>query len=57
VTVNHHKLDDGAVRINRCVEGPFRGRWFLHKFRHTLAKAAYRRKIREGKGYFIWIPI
>jgi len=32
-----HKLDDGAVRINRCVEGPFCGRWFLHKFRHTYA--------------------
>ena len=32
-----HKLDDGAVRINRCVEGPYCTRWFLHKFRHTYA--------------------
>jgi len=32
-----HKLDDGAIRINRCAEGPFCGRWFLHKFRHTYA--------------------
>jgi len=32
-----HKLDDGTVRINRCVQGPFCSRWFLHKFRHTYA--------------------
>jgi integrase/recombinase XerD len=32
-----HKLDDGTVKINRCVNGPFCSRWFLHKFRHTYA--------------------
>jgi integrase/recombinase XerD len=32
-----HKLDDGVVRINRCAEGPYCRRWFLHKFRHTYA--------------------
>ena len=32
-----HKLKDGTVKINRCAEGPFCGRWFLHKFRHTYA--------------------
>ena len=26
-----------TVRINRCAAGPFCGRWFLHKFRHTYA--------------------
>jgi len=24
-------------KINRCGEGPYCGRWFLHKFRHTYA--------------------
>lgn len=32
-----HKLEDGEVRINRCAEGAYCGRWFLHKFRHTYA--------------------
>jgi integrase len=32
-----HKLEDGEVKINRCAEGPYCGRWFLHKFRHTYA--------------------
>jgi hypothetical protein len=31
------KLKDGTERINRCNAGPFCGRWFLHKFRHTYA--------------------
>jgi integrase/recombinase XerD len=31
------KLKDGSFRINRCSEGPFCGRWFLHKCRHTYA--------------------
>jgi len=32
-----HTLEDGTVRINRCADGPFCSRWFLHKFRHTYA--------------------
>jgi integrase len=32
-----HRLEDGTVRINRCAAGPYCGRWFLHKFRHTYA--------------------
>jgi integrase/recombinase XerD len=32
-----HKLEEGGVKINRCAEGPYCGRWFLHKFRHTYA--------------------
>jgi integrase/recombinase XerD len=32
-----HVLDDGSRRTNRCASGPFCGRWFLHKFRHTYA--------------------
>jgi integrase/recombinase XerD len=32
-----HKLEDGSVKINRCAEGPYCTRWFLHKFRHTYA--------------------
>jgi integrase len=32
-----HKLENGTVKINRCVEGAYCGRWFLHKFRHTYA--------------------
>lgn len=32
-----HKLENGAVKINRCAEGAYCGRWFLHKFRHTYA--------------------
>jgi len=32
-----HKLEDGTVRINRCSDGPYCSRWFLHKFRHTYA--------------------
>jgi integrase/recombinase XerD len=35
--VTTHKLEDGTVRVNRCAEGPYCGRWFLHKFRHTYA--------------------
>ena len=32
-----HKLENGAVAVNRCAKGAFCGRWFLHKFRHTYA--------------------
>ena len=32
--VTTHKLEDGTVRVNRCAEGAYCGRWFLHKFRH-----------------------
>lgn len=32
-----HKLEDGTIRINRCADGPYCTRWFLHKFRHTYA--------------------
>jgi integrase/recombinase XerD len=32
-----HELQDGTVRINRCSQGPYCTRWFLHKFRHTYA--------------------
>jgi hypothetical protein len=32
-----HKLEDGTVKVNRCANGPYCGRWFLHKFRHTYA--------------------
>jgi integrase/recombinase XerD len=32
-----HELSDGTIRINRCASGPFCGRYFLHKFRHTYA--------------------
>jgi len=32
-----HKLADGGTRMNRCSQGPFCSRWFLHKFRHTYA--------------------
>jgi integrase len=32
-----HRLEDGAVKINRCADGPYCTRWFLHKFRHTYA--------------------
>lgn len=33
-----HKLKDGkTVNVNRCASGPYCGRWFLHKFRHTYA--------------------
>ena len=32
-----HKLEDGTVKVNRCAEGEYCGRWFLHKFRHTYA--------------------
>jgi len=32
-----HALEDGTVRINRCSQGPYCTRWFLHKFRHTYA--------------------
>jgi hypothetical protein len=31
------KRKDGTERINRCNAGPYCGRWFLHKFRHTYA--------------------
>jgi integrase len=41
------ELKDGSIRINRYGEGPFCGRWFLHKFRHfaefrTMPSAAAR---------------
>jgi integrase/recombinase XerD len=32
-----HKLEDGTIRVNRCAEGAYCCRWFLHKFRHTYA--------------------
>jgi integrase len=32
-----HKLEDGTLKINRCADGPYCCRWFLHKFRHTYA--------------------
>jgi integrase/recombinase XerD len=32
-----HKLENGTVKVNRCAEGAYCGRWFLHKFRHTYA--------------------
>lgn len=35
--VTSHKLEGGGVKVNRCAEGPYCGRWFLHKFRHTFA--------------------
>jgi integrase len=35
--VSSHKLENGDVKTNRCTEGPYCGRWFLHKFRHTYA--------------------
>lgn len=35
--VTTHKLEDGTVKVNRCSEGEYCGRWFLHKFRHTYA--------------------
>ena len=33
-----HKLEDGTVKINRCAEGAYCGRWFLHKFRHYATR-------------------
>jgi integrase len=35
--VSSHKLENGDVKTNRCTDGPYCGRWFLHKFRHTCA--------------------
>jgi integrase len=35
--ITSHKLEDGTVKVNRCADGPFCSRWFLHKFRHTYA--------------------
>jgi len=32
-----HTLRDGTVKTNRCSQGPYCCRWFLHKFRHTFA--------------------
>ena len=32
-----HNLENGTVKINRCSDGPYCTRWFLHKFRHTYA--------------------
>lgn len=32
-----HKLGNGVIKINRCSDGPYCSRWFLHKFRHTYA--------------------
>lgn len=32
-----HTLDDGKSKTNRCADGPYCKRWFLHKFRHTYA--------------------
>jgi integrase/recombinase XerD len=38
-----HKLEDGTVKINRCAEGAYCGRWFLHKFRHVCDAPPARR--------------
>jgi integrase len=35
--VTVRKLADGLVKTNRCADGPYCKRWFLHKFRHTYA--------------------
>jgi len=35
--VTVHKLEDGTIKTNRCADGPYCKRWFLHKFRHTYA--------------------
>jgi integrase len=35
--ITSHKLENGTVKVNRCADGPFCSRWFLHKFRHTYA--------------------
>ncbi|HZQ21428.1 MAG TPA: site-specific integrase [Terriglobales bacterium] len=35
--ITTHKLKDGTTKVNRCADGPYCGRWFLHKFRHTYA--------------------
>ena len=35
--VTSRKLKDETVKINRCAEGAYCKRWFLHKFRHTYA--------------------
>jgi integrase/recombinase XerD len=35
--VVNHKLRDGKLKVNRCADGPYCKRWFLHKFRHTYA--------------------
>jgi len=35
--VTEHKLKDGETKTNRCSNGPYCSRWFLHKFRHTYA--------------------
>jgi integrase/recombinase XerD len=35
--VTVRKLPDGSMKANRCAEGPYCKRWFLHKFRHTYA--------------------
>jgi integrase len=35
--VTVRKLADGRTKTNRCAEGPYCKRWFLHKFRHTYA--------------------
>jgi len=35
--VTVRKLADGRLKTNRCAEGPYCKRWFLHKFRHTYA--------------------
>ena len=32
-----HRLQGGTTKINHCAAGPYCGRWFLHKFRHTYA--------------------
>jgi integrase len=35
--VTVRKLADGRTKTNRCADGPYCKRWFLHKFRHTYA--------------------
>jgi integrase/recombinase XerD len=32
-----HAIENGQIKTNRCAEGPYCTRWFLHKFRHTYA--------------------
>jgi integrase/recombinase XerD len=46
--VTTRKLEDGTVRVNRCSEGEFCGRWFLHKFRHTYPTERLHRRGAQG---------
>jgi integrase len=35
--VTHKLKSEKGVKVNRCADGPYCGRWFLYKFRHTYA--------------------